>query len=508
LPDNKKWRFEPDAREVFEEGGDTDATDRYITDTRYMAKLAARYLRAILDFKKAEDGDITNTRILTVKGAHTAKLRTAWNLDGLEYELMGLEIPRYLDCEPYWMDEETGEIVEGAKEPDKDGKWKFCDKRKNPDWMRKPRIDHRHHALDAIVLGCINRNFSSRLNWADKRGYILNNSAYPLPLSGMDKNNPKAERSKFRQNVFTILQNVKVSHKPDHEKNGQLHKETGKAVLKLDEEDNDKTITCKTRKVLSVVKKKSDLSKLLIQPAIKSEWHPDIAADRERLERLKSDFEAHYDEAEIILKQRNIMLKEEGKKAKDISEAMILTEAFRIIKEQGLWTGEKFPTYANEKSLLVVEKHGIAYTSGNNHRVDFYEKDGKVKWQVISNFNANNNDFVPECKKPGCKPIWSLHQGDLVELDTPEQWKHFTEGKNCFAQVRKFSGGKLAIVYCADARMVSPPKGSPDYMKIEMFSDNGLSFYTQKAARKIELTPTGSIKKKHKKLWHGKKTAA
>lgn len=529
LPDNKKWRFEHDAREVFEEGGDADATDRYLTDTRYMAKLAARYLRTILDFVPSENSDTVNTRILTVKGTHTAKLRTAWNLDGLEYELMGLDIPRYLDCDPYWMDEETGEIFEGAKEPDIDGKkWKFVDKKRNPEWKKKPRIDHRHHALDAIVLGCINRGFSNMLNWADKRGYILKNSAYPLPLAGMDAGNPKAERTKFRQQVLTLLQNVKVSHKADHSEKGQLHKETGRVVLDLNEEHKkDKIITRYTRKILDVLKQKSDLSKLLIQPAIKSEWHEDIAVDRERLEKLKADFDYYYDKAQTILEQKNIALKDEGKKAKDISEAMILTEAFRIIQKEGLWTGEKFPTYENQKSVIPIEKHNMAYKSGNNHRVDFYEKDGKVHWQVISNYNANDKGFVPECRKPGCRPIWSLHKDDLIELanTTPliediqkkfdngkvsklalEQWQIFTSKNPCIVRIKKFSD-RINIAFYADARMDSPPKDSPEYMVIQDLGRR-LEIYGRCNARKIELTPAGRIKRKHKKLWHGKKAAS
>jgi CRISPR-associated endonuclease Csn1 len=506
LSGNKSWRFEPDAREKFEEGGDEDETNRYLTDTRYMAKLAARYLRTILDFDKAEGSDITNTRILTVKGAHTAKLRTAWNLDGLEYELMGLDVSRHLDCESYWKDEETGEIKDGAQEPEVDGKWKFCDKKKNPEWKKKPRIDHRHHALDAIALGCINRNFSSRLNWVDKRGYTLNNSAYPLPLADMDEKNAKAERTRFRQQVLELLKETRVSHKAEHAKNGQLHKELGKAVLVLSEEHKDKTITRKTRKILQVVKAKSDLSKLLIKPAIKSEWHADVTTDREQLEKLAADFEAHYAEAKTILEHRNITLKEEGKKAKELSEAMVLAEAFRLIKEKGLWKGEKFPTYTNEKSLIIIEKHNMAYTSGNNHRVDFYEKDGMVCWQVINNYDANNPDFIPDGKKSGSTPIWSLHQGDLIELDTPEQWRHFTNAQRCIARVKKFSD-RLNIAFHSDSRMDSPPKDSPDYMVVQQLG-LGFGVYGKHTARKIELKPAGSIRKKHKKLWHGKKAAA
>src|SRR5690606_40756202 len=134
--------------------------------------------------------------------------------------------------------------------------------------------------------------------------------------------------------------------------------------------------------------------------------------------------------------------------------------------------------------------------------------DAQVYWQVISNYNANDREFTPECKKTGCKPIWSLYPGDLIELGTPEKWEHFTKKQKSIAQIRKFSEGKLGISYGTDARMISPPKDSPGYMKIEMFSDNGLSFYTQKGARKIELTPAGRIKRRHKKLWNGKKARA
>lgn len=509
LSENKKWRFESDAREKFEEGGDEDATDRYLTDTRYMAKLAARYLRAILDFQPSENDDTINSRILTVKGAHTAKLRTAWNLDGLEYELMGLDIPRYLDCSPYWMDQETGEIVEDAQEPEQDGTWKFYDKKRNPDWKRKPRIDHRHHALDAIALGCINRNFSSQLNWADKRGIELKSDAYPLPLAGMEKSNAKAERARFRQTVLELLKETKVSHKAEHTKQGELHEATGKAMLKLSDEHKDKTITRYNRKILAVLKQKSDLSKLLINSAIKSEWHEDIAADREKLEKLVADFEGHYEEAKAQLEARNETLMAEGKKERKLSEAMILAEAFKIIKEKGLWKGERFSTYTNEKSLIIIDKHKIAYKSGNNHRIDFYEKDGKVECEVINNFDANKKDFTPKIKEANCQPIWSLYQGDMIELDTPEEWKSLTGKARCIAEVRKFRHGRnqVGIILSNDARN-GENKPKPEFMFPLILDDKGVGFFVKHNARKIELSPSGSVRKKHKRLWHGKKAAA
>lgn len=45
-------------------------------------------------------------------------------------------------------------------------------------------------------------------------------------------------------------------------------------------------------------------------------------------------------------------------------------------------------------------------------------------------------------------------------------------------------------------------------MFVDSLVNRGLSYFTNNKARKIELTPFGKIKKKHKALWNGTKTAA
>lgn len=510
MSDGKKWRFEPDARERFEASGDADETNRYLTDTRYMSKLAARYLRTILDFKKECETDVTNTRILVVNGSHTARLRTAWNLDGLEYDLMGLNIPRESPCEPYWVDQDTGEIKDGETKPDIDGNWRFQNTERNKEWFKKPRIDHRHHALDAIALGCINRSFMQKINWADKRGIYIKPSAYPMPLAYLNDLEPKAARAEFRKKTLSILKEVKVSHKPEHSEAGQLHKERGQSVLPLSKEHQDKIISRYNRNILDVVKSKDHFSKLAIPPSIQSEWHIDIAEDRKRIDKLIVAFDTYWEDAKANLKEKNRQYVADDKKVVDISEARIIKEALGIIVKKGHWKGPlKAPKYGNLKSVIVVDRHKLAYVSGNNHRVDFYSHKNKVKWQVINNFNANKkigseeNEFMPECKKNGATPIWSLHQGDIIELDTPKQWRQFSKNQRCFAKIKKF-GNRLNIEFHADARMDSPPEGSPSYMVIQQLG-LGFGVYAKYKAQKVEFTPIGKIKKKHKKLWHGEK---
>ncbi len=506
LPKSKLWRFEPDAMEKFNDNGDEDETNRYLTDTRYVSKLAAKYLRLIVDCK--DEKEAKENRILAVKGAQTAQLRTVWNLQGLEYDLMGLnrDIPRYVPCSPYWFETTHGDVIYGENKPDIDGNWQYRNREKNPQWLSKPRIDHRHHAMDAIVVACCTRSLIQKMAHEEKMKHM----AYPMPLLQTQST------GEFRRNVIAILKKIRVSHKPDHNANGQLHEETKKLILTdIPGSKKGNKLTVYSRKILGVIKKKDDLDKILIPASIKDEWYDMVPVDRKAQAELVENFKKYWDEAEKRLKDENDTLVQEGNKEKKISEGMILQKTFSIIHENKLWKGDKYKCYENVSSYVAIEKHNpknsdkkILYKSGNNHRVDFYTKDGKIGWEIIKRFDANQKDFVSEWEKNGAKIIWSIQQGDLLELDTPDEWKSYTDEARCIARVKKFSEGKIAIDYMTDARMTSPQNKELKYMKVNTIDDKGLRYITDHHARKIELTPFGRIKKKHKVLTDGKKAAA
>lgn len=490
----KAWRFEADARERFEDNGDADETNRYLTDTRYVSKMAQRYLKAIVDCDDSDD--VTHTRILAIKGGQTSELRKHWYLSGLEYELDGMDIFPYIQCSPYWQNQETGEVIEGENKPDIDGNWIFRNKIKNKEWMRKPRIDHRHHAMDAITVACANRSLIQKM----AKETDLRRLEYPLPLTSV------YSVGDFRRRVIEVLKNINVSHKPNHSKAGQFHEESGRTVLCVNPEDSSAIITSRSRKILQVVKSLKDLNKLLIGNTIKDEWHPQIAENRIKQAKLKEDFELYANTAEQILIAENEQAVQDGKKEIKITEGRILTKAFRIIQDNGLWKGDNFSDYESSSSLVNIPKHGVAYLSGNNHCVDFFEKDGTVGWEVIKRFDINQANFIPQWKKNGGKIIWSIQQGDLLELNTPEEWKGYTDKDKCLARVKKFSAGSITIDYATDARGTTKAKDDPDYMLVGSLVNRGLSYFTKNNARKVELTPFGKIKKKHKVLWNGTKT--
>lgn len=495
---NKAWRFEADAREKFEEAGDAEETTRYLTDTRYVSKMAARYLRAIVDCNDSEE--VIHNRILPVKGAQTAQMRRCWNLQGLEYDLMGLDIPRYIDCSPYWVEQDTGEVIDGTDKPNIDGKWKFIDKTKNKEWISKPRIDHRHHAMDAITVACMNRSMIQHMaNEID-----LPHQRVPLPLTSV------VSVGEFRRKVIDVLSKVNVSHKPEHSKAGQLHKETGRTVLCVNPDDKKSLITVYSRKILQVVKSMKDLNKLLIPDSIKDEWNEHIAEDKAKQAKLVKDFELYNNTAEQILIAENGKAVSEGKKEISITESRILTKAFYIIQEKGLWKGDKFKSYENNSSLVYIPKHGVAYEGRNNYCMEIYEQNEKINGEVVRLFDVNQKDFVPQWQQTGGKIIWSVQQGDLLELNTPEEWKEYTDKQRCIAEIVKFRFGRnqLGIKLSNDARNGENATIKPKYMLPALLEDKSIQWLCKYKARKIELTPFGKIKKKHKVLNNGSAKAA
>ena len=326
----------------------------------------------------------------------------------------------------------------------------------------------------------------------------------PLPLTSIKS------VGEFRRKIIDVLRKVNVSHKPEHSKAGQMHKETGRTVLCINPDDGKSLITVYSRKILQVVKSMKDLKKLLIPDSIKDEWNEHIAEDKAKQAKLVKNFEIYANTAEQILIAENEKAVSEGKKEIAITESRILTKTFYIIQEKKLWKGDKFRSYENNSSLVFIPKHGVngtAYEGRNNYRVDFYKKDGKIGWEVIRCFDINQKEFKPQWQQQGGKIIWSAQQGDLLELGTPEEWQSYNNKPRCLAKVKKFSEGEFNIDYISDARMTSPQNKELDYMFVKTLR-KGLSYYIQHKARKVELTPFGKIKKKHKVLSNGETRAA
>lgn len=468
FPPNKAWRFLENAKERYTIQGDEEATDSRMTDTSYMAKMAQRYLKAIC------------SNVVPIRGGMTAQLRHAWGTDALEYELMGLNIPHYLGEKK---NPETGEIecYENGNPI----------KIINPSWSAKPRIDHRHHALDALVLSTLTRAHAKVMYTAEKRRENLHLAA---PFG--------AENGEFRQKILHCLQKVNISHKAEHGVEGQLHNETACRILSYNEEDGLYTIVYK--RAFSNLTSKKDIENLTPNKNLDfSESVQKILAD---CERQKNAIEEQYSFAENILQERNAINKADSKKEAKITEKLIVLEAIRLAQKNGK-IGTSYAKLDRLSLVNIREKEKCGYKADGNACVDFYEDSkGKVGWECICLFDVAQKDFIPAWQKAGYKLIWRIFKGDMLELTPTEDLKERLQLNNDCGMIRivvqMFSKNLIQCILVNDAR----PKDQKQKIHCITTGGLGLRSYTLASARKIELTPFGKLKRKHKKLWYGKKT--
>lgn len=205
LPDNKRWRFEPDAMEKFEQ--DRDFMDRQLNETSYLSRTACRYLAHLYD-EKTEG----RRRVRAVPGHMTAVLRRGWGLEGM------------LRVSP------AGEIV------------------------RKQRDDHRHHAIDAFVVASTTQGLLQRFAHASRS----RRREAAERLAAIAKDVPPWEGFS-REALRSSLRGLVVSHKLDHgtrghhgRTTGQLHNETAFGLVRLSETHASQVVV---RKRLAALKR-------------------------------------------------------------------------------------------------------------------------------------------------------------------------------------------------------------------------------------------------------------
>ena len=160
LPDNKAWRFAPDAMERFE--GERDFTARALKDTQYLSRLARTYLDALYD------GSGGKSYVWVVPGRLTEMLRRHWGLNGIEA------------------------LTDSGAQTVK----------------RKNRTDHRHHAIDAAVVAATDRSLIQKISKIAARdeetGAEDTLKTTPPPWDG------------FRNDIAALVQRIVVSHRADH----------------------------------------------------------------------------------------------------------------------------------------------------------------------------------------------------------------------------------------------------------------------------------------------------
>lgn len=162
------------ARFATEEGVEelfAEFTERQLNDTKYASRLAAEYLGLLYGGVCDENGV---KRVATVSGGVTAQIRKGWRLHAI--------------------------LRDGPSQNEE----------------RKPRDDHRHHAIDAVVVALTSEGVVQALSRASEQSRLDHRRGFRVedPWSG------------FMDQVRAVIGAIKVSHRVDHRLRGALHAES------------------------------------------------------------------------------------------------------------------------------------------------------------------------------------------------------------------------------------------------------------------------------------------
>jgi CRISPR-associated endonuclease Csn1 len=128
---------------------------RQLNDSRYISKVIKTLMSRIV--READEQEVISKRVIVSNGSITATLRQEWGLNDVWNEII---TPRFERLNKLTETENFGEWTH------KGGKRVFQTSIpiQLSKGFNKKRIDHRHHALDAIIVACSSRNHINYLN--------------------------------------------------------------------------------------------------------------------------------------------------------------------------------------------------------------------------------------------------------------------------------------------------------------------------------------------------------
>ena len=181
--------------------------ERQLNDTRYISKFIKGLLSNIV--REENEKEITSKNLIPVTGAITTKLKIDWGLNEIWNEIIQ---PRFERLNNLTNSKDFGDWDYQRDENGKILGKKFF-RLKIPDGLSKgfskKRLDHRHHALDALVIACTTRKHIQYLNSLNNK-----NIKYTLQAGLFVKNDKGHFTKQFAKpwNGFTVDAKKALEH--------------------------------------------------------------------------------------------------------------------------------------------------------------------------------------------------------------------------------------------------------------------------------------------------------
>ncbi|SNB04781.1 conserved hypothetical protein [Flavobacterium psychrophilum] len=135
--------------------------ERQLNDTKYISKIVKNLLSRIV--REEEEQEVTSKHIVSLNGSITSRMKQDWGLNDVWNNII---TPRFERLNALTNSNDFGQFE--LKKDAYGNKGKQIFQTTVPDAIAKgftkKRIDHRHHALDALVIACVSRTHINYLN--------------------------------------------------------------------------------------------------------------------------------------------------------------------------------------------------------------------------------------------------------------------------------------------------------------------------------------------------------
>ncbi len=477
----------------------TNPVERQIKDTQYISVAVKNELAKI----------VGSDNVKTSTGEVTSFLRNRWGLRDL---FMRLTQDRFKQMELWDINKET------QKTNDEWVKLEF-DERKNKKVLKiknwSKRYDHRHHAIDALVVALTEQSHIQRLNNLNKYlqdELLKRKEEFNLEVKedetileaffNLDKNRRaeiqrQIESSRHFEKPFedlvkqarTLLEAMVVSVKPkdklgikkDDRGNvqlkirGALHQETNYGKTK-----DPKTGVLRDTKTIDISKiTAKDISQIIDQDILAKE----IDNHRKKYDSMKEAFTGEglkaFNENRFQTKKptefKPPVYKVKVWYSNKITEESTLQRLYNDNNKLSVVTGDNYLFMIMEKAGKRIFDIASLYDSADIAKRALREKDENYKQRICEDYRIKHKE------KPG-KVLFTLQQNDLVYLpeniDDPvlnfsndefKEWLNNVENKSKFSKrvykAAKFTGKDCHFVPHNFANVISIPKDLTDEQK-------------------------------------------
>lgn len=187
-----------------------DFIERQLNDSRYISKVVKTLLSNIV--REKDEQETVSKNVIVCTGSITDRLKKDWGVNDVWNRII---LPRFIrmnrltESSDYTAVSQSGHVIPTVP---------LCQLK----GFNKKRIDHRHHAMDAIVIACVSRNIVNYLNNSSAcKGAKISRYDLQHILCDKVKTDDNGNYSwfirkpweTFTQDVYVALENIVVSFK-------------------------------------------------------------------------------------------------------------------------------------------------------------------------------------------------------------------------------------------------------------------------------------------------------